>query len=101
MAVLERMLWWTAMSSMTCRLAPSFRSRALIRLTFHCEPCRKILKLVDPKTNLHRRGVFGTFLNSGRMRVNDAFAVTELDCTPEVRDDNSSDRHFKDDLWQD
>src|SRR5205809_4539060 len=39
--------------------APSFRS--LIRLTFHCEPCKKILKLVDLKTILHRRGVFGTF----------------------------------------
>lgn len=50
---------------------------ALIRLPFHCEPCQKILKLVDLKTILHRRGVFGTFLNSGRMRVNDAFAVTE------------------------
>ncbi len=23
-----------------------------------------------------------------------------LDCTPEVRHDNYSDRHFKDDLWQ-
>ena len=58
-----------------CPPAPSFRS--LIRLTFHCEPCKKILKLVDLKTILHRRGVFGTFLNSGRRRVNDAFAVTE------------------------
>ncbi|MCS3533214.1 hypothetical protein ABIF44_003003 [Bradyrhizobium japonicum] len=27
--------------------------------------------------------------------------VTVLDCTPEVRHDNFSDRHFKDDLWQD
>jgi hypothetical protein len=26
--------------------------------------------------------------------------VTVLDCTPEVRHDNFSDRHFKDDLWQ-
>jgi len=26
--------------------------------------------------------------------------VTVLDCTPEVRHDNLSDRHFEDDLWQ-
>ena len=26
--------------------------------------------------------------------------VTVLDCTPEVRHDNYSDRHFEDDLWQ-
>ena len=50
--------------------------QALIRLTFHCEPCKKILKLVDLKTILHRRGVFGTFLNAGRISVGDDFAVT-------------------------
>ena len=26
--------------------------------------------------------------------------VTVLDCTPQVRHDNLSDRHFEDDLWQ-
>lgn len=50
--------------------------QALIRLTFHCEPCKEILKLVDLKTILHRRGVFGTFLNAGRISVGDDFAVT-------------------------
>lgn len=50
--------------------------QALIRLTFHCEPCKKILKLVDLKTILHRRGVFGTFLNAGRISVGDDFTVT-------------------------
>jgi MOSC domain-containing protein YiiM len=50
--------------------------QALIRLTFHCEPCKKILKLVDFKTILHRRGVFGTFLNAGRVSVGDEFTVT-------------------------
>jgi MOSC domain-containing protein YiiM len=50
--------------------------QALIRLTFHCEPCRKILKLVDLKTILHRRGVFGAFLNAGRISVGDEFTVT-------------------------
>ena len=50
--------------------------QALIRLTFHCEPCRKILRLVDLKTILHRRGVFGTFLNAGWISVGDDFTVT-------------------------
>ncbi len=49
----------------------------LLRLTFHCEPCKKILKLVDFDRILHRRGVFGTFLNSGRISLGDRFAVTE------------------------
>lgn len=55
---------------------------ALIRLTFHCEPCKKILKLVDLKTILHRRGVFGTFLNSGRISVGDDFTVTSQKFEP-------------------
>lgn len=50
---------------------------ALVRLTFHCEPCKKIAHLVDLKDVLHRRGVFGSFLNSGRIAVGDRFAVTE------------------------
>lgn len=50
---------------------------ALVRLTFHCEPCKKIRHLVDLKSIMHRRGVFGTFLNSGRLELGDGFAVTE------------------------
>jgi MOSC domain-containing protein YiiM len=56
--------------------------QALIRLTFHCEPCKKILKLVDFKTILHRRGVFGTFLNAGRISVGDEFTVTPQTLEP-------------------
>lgn len=51
--------------------------RALIRLTFHCEPCKKILKLVEFDRILHKRGVFGTFLNQGMISVGDRFSVTE------------------------
>ena len=51
--------------------------RALIRLTFHCEPCRKILHLVEFDRILHKRGVFGTFLNEGVISVGDQFSVTE------------------------
>jgi len=51
--------------------------RALIRLTFHCEPCKKILKLVEFDRILHKRGVFGTFLNQGVISIGDRFSVTE------------------------
>jgi MOSC domain-containing protein YiiM len=49
---------------------------ARIRLTFHCEPCKQITRLISFDRILHRRGVFGTFLNSGSIGVGDEFAVT-------------------------
>jgi hypothetical protein len=51
--------------------------QALVRLTFHCEPCKKILKLVAFDRIVHRRGVFGTFLNDAEIALGDEFAVTE------------------------
>lgn len=51
--------------------------QALLRLTFHCEPCKKILKLVELDRILHRRGVFGMFLNEAPIALGDEFAVTE------------------------
>lgn len=51
--------------------------RALIRLTFHCEPCSKILKFVEFDRILHRRGVFGMFLNHGTISIGDQFSLTE------------------------
>jgi MOSC domain-containing protein YiiM len=51
--------------------------QARLRLTFHCEPCRKILKLIEFDRILHRRGVFGMFLNDARIAVGDEFAVTD------------------------
>lgn len=50
--------------------------QALIRLTFHCEPCKQILKLVDFDRIVHRRGVFGCFLNEGSIAVGDRLSVT-------------------------
>lgn len=50
---------------------------ARLRLTFHCEPCKKILHLIDFDRVLHRRGVFGMFLNDARIALGDQFAVTE------------------------
>lgn len=41
------------------------------------EPCKKILRLVDFDRILHKRGVFGMFLNDGAISVGDSFAVTE------------------------
>ena len=49
---------------------------ALIRLTFHCEPCKPVLKYVLLKDILHKRGVLGQFLNSGQVRLGDRLIVT-------------------------
>ena len=51
--------------------------QALIRLTFHCEPCRKILGLVPFERIVHKRGVLGSFLNDGTISLGDRFSVTE------------------------
>jgi MOSC domain-containing protein YiiM len=50
---------------------------ALVRLTFHCEPCKKILHLVDFDSIVHKRGYLGCFLNGGRIAVGDPVAATE------------------------
>src|SRR5262249_6007355 len=55
---------------------------ALIRLTFHCEPCKTVLRRIALELILHRRGVLGSFLNAGTMSVGDGFAVTEQRCEP-------------------
>jgi MOSC domain-containing protein YiiM len=49
---------------------------ALVRLTFHCEPCKKILHLIDFDSILHKRGYLGCFLNSGTIAPGDAVTVT-------------------------
>lgn len=46
-----------------------------IRLTFHCEPCGKITDRVSPRKITHKRGVLGSFLNSGVISVGDAVLV--------------------------
>jgi hypothetical protein len=56
--------------------------QALIRLTFHCEPCKKILKLIAFDRIVHRRGVFGCFLNSGTISLGDKLVVTEQKFEP-------------------
>lgn len=51
--------------------------QALLRLTFHCEPCRKILELVEFDRIVHRRGVFGMFLNEARIGLGDQLVATD------------------------
>lgn len=51
--------------------------QALLRLTFHCEPCTKILKLIEFDRIEHLRGVFGMFINDAEISLCDEFTVTE------------------------
>jgi hypothetical protein len=44
---------------------------ALVRLTVHCEPCRRLKEVVDPKAIEHKRGYLGAFLSGGQLRVGD------------------------------
>lgn len=48
-----------------------------IRLTFHCEPCRKIADMVSLKKITHKRGVLGSFLNIGVIKVGDEVVVSD------------------------
>ncbi len=50
---------------------------ALIRLTFHCEPCKKILHLVGFDEVVHKRGYLGCFLNGGTVSLGDSVTVTD------------------------
>ncbi|WP_341531341.1 MGMT family protein (plasmid) [Nostoc sp. UHCC 0302] len=48
----------------------SFNSGAAVRLTFYCEPCKRIAHLVDSlKTIQYQRGVLGVVINSGTINV--------------------------------
>lgn len=50
---------------------------ALIRLTFHCEPCNKIKDKVSVSRIAHNRGYLGCFLNEGVLRLNNSVCVAE------------------------
>jgi hypothetical protein len=56
--------------------------QALIRVTFHCEPCKQILQLIEFDRIVHRRGVFGCFLNEGMISLGDELVVTEQKFEP-------------------
>ena len=50
---------------------------ALIRLTFHCEPCKKIMHLIALDRIAHKRGFLGCFLNSGSIKLGHPMIVTD------------------------
>jgi MOSC domain-containing protein YiiM len=55
---------------------------ARIRLTFHCEPCKTILKLIDFHRIEHKRGYLGSFLDGGMISLGDEFAITDVQMEP-------------------
>ena len=56
--------------------------QALIRLTFHCEPCKTILKHIEFDRIEHRRGVLGCFLNAGTISVGDTLTISDMKMEP-------------------
>ena len=48
---------------------------ALVRLTFHCEPCVRVSPLVPASKLLHNRGYLGAFLNAGTISLDDPVTV--------------------------
>jgi len=54
-----------------------------IRLTFHCEPCKRISHLVSSlKDILDRRGLLGVVLCGGTIAEGDAVVARARSCTP-------------------
>lgn len=48
-----------------------------IRLTFHCESCKKVADMVSLKKITHKRGVLGSFLSNGIIKVGDTVVVED------------------------
>lgn len=54
----------------------TFESGAAIRLTFHCEPCKRIAHLVESLKNIQgKRGILGVVIKSGKIQVGSNFQV--------------------------
>jgi MOSC domain-containing protein YiiM len=49
---------------------------AIIRLTFHCEPCSMLKDKVNPRLIRHKRGYLGKFLNDGFIRTGDLIKIS-------------------------
>ncbi|MDZ8224836.1 MGMT family protein [Nostoc sp. ChiVER01] len=54
----------------------TFESGAAIRLTFHCEPCKRIAYLVESLKSIQvKRGILGVVIKSGKIQVSSNFQV--------------------------
>jgi alkylated DNA nucleotide flippase Atl1 len=54
----------------------TFESGAAIRLTFHCEPCKRIAHLVKSLKSIQgKRGILGVVIKSGKIQVSSNFQV--------------------------
>ncbi|MEH2239878.1 MAG: MGMT family protein [Nostoc sp.] len=54
----------------------TFESGAAIRLTFHCEPCKRIAHLVELLKSIQgKRGILGVVIKSGKIQVGSNFQV--------------------------
>jgi MOSC domain-containing protein YiiM len=51
---------------------------AVVRLTFHCEPCKRLPMKIKKRHIAHKRGVLGQFLNAGVIRVGDLLSLTSF-----------------------
>lgn len=64
----------------------NFASGAAIRLTFYCEPCRRVAHLVDRISSLEKnRGILGVVVNGGAIAINGEVAI-EPDYYPALSD---------------
>lgn len=48
-----------------------------IRLTFYCEPCKRITPFVNPKKIIKKRGILGVIIKSGEISLRDKIKVQE------------------------
>ncbi|MEH2273030.1 MAG: MGMT family protein [Nostoc sp.] len=54
----------------------TFESGATIRLTFHCEPCKRIAHLVESLKSIQsKRGILGVVITSGQIKAGSNFQV--------------------------
>ena len=53
-----------------------------IRLTFHCEPCKKIKGFVSLSKILHQRGYLGQVIQGGTININDSIHFKEKQFDP-------------------
>ncbi len=53
-----------------------------VRLTFHCEPCKKVKLLVSPKQLINKRGYLGQIISNGTICLGDAMSISKQTFIP-------------------